>query len=168
MLIIEQIKTYRKGLRVERLHTVPHALSYSNGHHSANVALLAHELCLLNGLSSSSVVLAALMHDIHEGELGDLPAPAKRKSLVLRVEYEILENDFNKIELNSYPDLHPQEADILRIADIAELGMHCKDELAMGNTNCEDVLLNVMNYLQDYRKDYKGVDNILVYLAYRG
>ena len=62
-----KLNVYRKGLTVERLHTVMHIAPYNNGFHSANAALIAYELCQLNReVNSASIIMYMLMHDIAE------------------------------------------------------------------------------------------------------
>jgi len=145
--MVKQIQIYRIGLRVERLHTVPHLLSYSNGHHSANAALIAHEICKEEGISSSSVVLYMLMHDVAEGYTGDVPANVKRDNGDLKFELDRIEDKWVKRNLPDMPDLSHEEKAIAKAADLIELGMHCTDEIFAGNRNVKVVLMNVVNYL---------------------
>ena len=166
---IERIKVYRKGLKVERLHTVAHLTPYNNGSHSANAGLIAHELCILNNMQSSSpaVVLFMLMHDIAEGYVGDMPANVKRDNPDLRKMLSKVEDHWEKVNLPHMPDLHHHERAIVKIADIVELGMYCVEELALGNTNLNHVLVNVINYLGEY-SEYKGVAEFVEYFISRG
>lgn len=141
----------RKGLKVERLHTTPHHQPYNNGFHSANAALIAMHLAVENkftALSTSTVIKYMLMHDVAEGYTGDMPANVKRENVLLSNALAIAEDSW--IERNNIPlpDLAHEEAVICKAADLIELGMFCRDEIAMGNRNMYFVMDNVMEYLE--------------------
>lgn len=157
---LERIRIYRDGLRVERLHTVPHNLHYSNGHHSANAALIGYELASYNDLSSHNIVLYLLMHDIHEGFIGDIPAPAKCHNAAMAGAVARMETMWEKENLPHLPKLCEAEREIIKAADTIELCLHCLDELKCGNKHVIPVIENARDYLEDF-SDIIGVTSIL-------
>jgi len=165
MIDIHRLNTYRKGLRVERLHTVPHLTSYSNGHHSANAALIAYELCLLNSVEDHTpVLLYMLMHDVAEGYTGDIPGNVKAHYPNFDTMLAGIEIDWEEENLPNMPKRTVGQKHICKIADLAELGMYCIDELAIGNINVGFVLKNVIEYLDEYH-NYKGVPTLHTYFV---
>ena len=164
---INRLNVYRRGLKVERLHTVPHIAPYNNGFHSCNAALIAHELCQLADINSASVMRYMLLHDVAEGYVGDTPANVKRDYPDIKHALDIAESEWEARNILDMPDLCIQEKDIAKVADITELGMYCLEELALGNTNLIKVLVNVVNYLEEY-KNIKGVSHIFNHFVSRG
>lgn len=164
--MLKQIKLVRKGLSVERLHTLPHITPYNNGFHSANVAYIALELCTANGINPANCVIAGLMHDVHESYIGDTPANVKVDNPELKTLMTSIESKWESDNGLDLPDLSDVEKSILKIADLVELGMYCLDELKMGNSNMKFVIRNVILYLGDYvRLNIKGSIELYDYLA---
>ncbi len=160
-MLIERLNLYRKGLKVERLHTMPHIIPYNNGFHSANAALIAHELCELNNIDSASVVMYMLLHDVAEGYTGDVPANVKMDYPNIKHALNEAEKDWEERNIPHLPDLSHQERKIARAADLLELGMHCLDELAIGNQDMQFVLKNVIQYSDQYREDIVGFSKLV-------
>lgn len=157
---INRLHIWRKGLKVERMHTVPHITPYNNGFHSCNAALIAHELCLLNGLNSASVIRYMVLHDIAEEYVGDTPANVKRDFPNIKIALDEAEKHWEEKYIPDMPDLHRQEKDIAKVADLAELGMYCLEELHLGNKNVLFTLKNVIDYLKEYQ-DIKGTTDFI-------
>ena len=148
---ITEIKTCRKGLHVERLHTIPHHLGYNNGFHSCNAALIADVLCRINGIRNSQPsVMYMLLHDVAEGYVGDIPANVKIDNPGLKEHLRGIEEIWEATHLSNMPDLSREEQEICRCSDLIELGMFCIDELEMGNLKVEPVLINVISYLTNF------------------
>ena len=166
---LNRVKVYRKGLNVERLHTITHLTPYSNGSHSANAALLADELCAENKLYSSSAACMRymLLHDIAEGYIGDIPAYVKRENPEVAKALQVAEKNWEKRHLPNMPGLSRTEQEICKVSDLAELGMYCIDELNLGNNNMLPVLEKVVRYMQDYHH-IKGCDQLIKYFTTRG
>ncbi len=166
-MIIDKLHVYRKGLKVERMHTIQHITPYNNGFHSCNAALIAHELCVLNGLNSASTILYMLLHDVAEGYVGDSPANVKRDYPDIKCALDRAESDWEQKYIPDMPDLHIQEKNIAKIADLSELGMYCLEELWIGNRNVTEILVRVVEYLHDY-KDVKGTEDFIEHFVSRG
>jgi len=159
--MIKNIGIYRDGFRIERLHTIPHSIPYSNGHHSANAAMIGYELCKKNNYRTENVVLALLVHDIHEQHTGDIPAPTKRYSDKLKTELTRMEQDWESDNNIPNPPLSAVEIDIVKASDTIELGLHCLDELQMGNRMLLSCLKNVIAYLEPYIDRLYGIKSII-------
>jgi 5'-deoxynucleotidase YfbR-like HD superfamily hydrolase len=161
---IDRLNVFRKGLKVERLHTVTHIAPYNNGFHSANAALIANELCYENCVDSKYVIISMLLHDVAEGYTGDIPANVKRDNPKFSKALKDIETTWEKTNIFFSAPYHltPQQKDICKIANIVELGMYSLDELNMGNKNLKFVLKNVVDSLEEFRK-YKGVIPILIH-----
>jgi len=169
---ISKLKTIRKGLNVERLHTVPHIIPYSNGLHSANAALIAHQLCTDNNIDSANVIRYMLLHDVAEGYVGDTPAYVKKEFPAVKGALAAAEKDWERTFLPDIPKLEPNETWIAKASDLLELGFYALDELAMGNSNLKHVLATVVSYANDLFVDTNtevtGVNQILNYFASEG
>ncbi len=155
---IARLTAIRKGLKVERLHTVPHIQPYNNGFHSAGAAIISMELCKLNEMTSGDVIRYMLLHDVSEYRTGDVPADVKVENPELKLALAVAEEDYEKSIDLELPELTDRQHDICRIADLAELGLYCVDEIRMGNTEVYHVLKNVVSYLNTMKfLQYKGV-----------
>ena len=102
-------------------------------HHSANVALL-----LLNilGLQCTSTLLAAAMtHDLAEGVTGDIPAPTKR--LLGNERIADLEKQIEAHYAIPRFTLTEDERRYLKAADFIDACFTCLMQRLMGNTNVD-------------------------------
>lgn len=159
---------YRKGLKVERLHTVSHVTPYNNGFHSCNAALVARELCKINDIEDSGkVILYMLLHDVAEGYTGDVPANVKREFPNVKLAMDEAELAWEEDHIDDMPLLTDVEMQIAKAADTIELGMYCLEELALGNTNLSLVLANVVNYLYEH-KNIIGIEKVVDHFVTRG
>lgn len=117
-----------------RCHTLPVQRASNLAEHSYGVALLCDHLSS-PGRASAALLRAALHHDLHECETGDVPHPVKRKNAGLSKELKIEEYEFNTFyELTDEESLSDEERRILRIADMLEFLIHCRGEWLKGNT----------------------------------
>lgn len=158
--ITASIAEIRRGLRVERMHTKFHHSSYTNGHHSANAAMIAYYLCLLNSVlneSISKVLLYMLLHDVAESYVGDIPANAKVEHPALKQVLDTIERDWCILHKIPLPELNEGEKIICKCADLIELGYFCIEEINLGNNHVHEVLENVVDYLES-RTHVNGVE----------
>jgi len=165
---ISKLNVYRKGLRVERLHTVYHIAPYNNGFHSANAALIAHELCKYNGMDSASIIRYMLLHDVAEGYVGDIPSNVKKDYPEIKSILDKIEHTWEEVYIPDMPDLHHSEIAIAKASDAIELGMYCIEELKLGNQNVEHVLNNIIRYLHEDSNNVNGVSDFMEYFVCRG
>ena len=129
------------GTEVTRYHTVRTLVQETVGHHSHGVAML----CLfLAPDASANLLKAALVHDLAEHVLGDIPAPSKREfgigEQVNRLEDMLLSQH------NLDPEITKEEARILKLADIAQGALFCIRELSLGNSGIKIVFHRYVSY----------------------
>lgn len=130
------------GANVKRFHTVSTIQQETVGHHSHSVALL----CLIFDPHASQELLSmALLHDLSEQTVGDIPSPAKRQldfaERLENLEYLILHQGFGRV-----PDLTAAETKTLKLADIGSGALFCLQEMRMGNKVIEDVFWRYLEY----------------------
>ncbi len=130
------------GAEVVRYHTVTTLQRETVGHHSHGVACLA---LMIDPEASRSLLLAALFHDLAEHQTGDIPSPAKR-------EYGI-GDQVDKLERRlmleagiMFPELNPEDARTLKLADIAHGALFCLREMSLGNRRMRAVYDRYMSY----------------------
>lgn len=130
------------GAEVVRYHTVTTLQRETVGHHSHGVACLA---LMIDPHASRPLLLAALFHDLAEHQTGDIPSPAKR-------EYGI-GDQVDKLERRLmleagvvFPELSPEDARTLKLADIAHGALFCLREMSLGNRRMRAVYDRYMSY----------------------
>jgi len=164
--MLKEILLYRKGLRVERLHTIPHIQPYSNGHHSANAVLIADELCKVNGMNMEAtykIVIYMAKHDIAEQRFGDMPSDAKAAYPKLSMALKHAEKSWESMYLPDIPKLLGLSKDIAKCADVIELIMYCVEELNMGNRNIIHVIQRCCEMLGVYVGKVVGIEQFIEY-----
>lgn len=121
------IKLYKAGA-VKRWHTKTTIKDQDVAAHSWGVALI----CMKIAPQDHELVRAALLHDMAECESGDIPYPFKRENPDLNT---ILSKHEAKFEKDNGAEvfLRPSQIRALKWADMFELMLWCKRELAMGN-----------------------------------
>ena len=119
---------------------------------------------------SREAILYILYHDVAESELGDLPATTKWNYPKLAEAYKQAEMKYETlIDVPvMFKQLSGEEKNIVKMADMLELVLHCKRQLQMGNELAFEVYMNGVNYLKDNFADcdeYTPVKKILKELA---
>lgn len=123
------------GGRVQRTHTQDHHGRYTNAEHSYNALSL---LLVLHPGPSYDLVKAVLWHDVAEQHVGDMPANAKWSNLALALEYERVEAEFLRDNLNlDMRVLNAEEEAWLHTVDKLEYLLWCNHQLALGNALIE-------------------------------
>jgi 5'-deoxynucleotidase YfbR-like HD superfamily hydrolase len=140
----ELVKKFRAGMAVRRYHTVNLIVGETVGHHSCNVAWL---VTLLTEEPSTALIQAALLHDVAEQWTGDVPATAKWMSSNLHKELNALEDNLHMYHELWKPDLTPEEAAILKQADMLDLCFKMVEELEMGNQYARPILVRGIEWL---------------------
>jgi len=153
MLQLERRMAYiEQGGQVKRCHMISTIHEQTVAAHSFGVAwwcwLLSHE-----NKPSPNLLMAALGHDLPEGETGDIPAPTKRRLGIndLLADWEAQADASAFIPVF---ELTEDEARILKLADCLELLQHCIRERTLGNrTRALAVMfLNVKIYSSEVAK----------------
>ena len=130
------------GAEVRRYHTVATVHEETVGHHSHGVALL----CLqLDPQASRELLYAALVHDLAEQHVGDVPSPAKR-TLGFADKLDELEHTIICDGMGWHPVLSEAEQRTLKLADIVQGALKCAREIELGNTRMRTVYDRYMAY----------------------
>lgn len=133
------------GAEVKRYHTVKTHTQETVGHHSHGVATL----CLLfDPNPSTSLLKAALLHDLTEQFTGDIPSPAKRE-LGIANDIGVLEKRLMQNAGISMPALSNNERRTLKLADIAHGALFCLKEMSMGNVDIKKVYDRYISYAEE-------------------
>lgn len=133
------------GAEVKRYHTVKTHTQETVGHHSHGVATL----CLLfDPNPSTSLLKAALLHDLTEQFTGDIPSPAKRE-LGIANDIGVLEKRLMQNAGISMPALSNNERRTLKLADIAHGALFCLKEMSMGNVDIRKVYDRYISYAEE-------------------
>lgn len=132
MNLAHRLAFLRRGMGVNRYHAYHTQAKDSVGKHSAGVATF---LILMNDVMPRAELLAAaLMHDIPEGEMGDIPSPAKKampeeaRIALAHTEQQMLKD----AELFYW--LTQDEVRQMKLADCLDGLMFCIEERRRGNT----------------------------------
>lgn len=133
------------GTEVTRYHTVTTLVKETVGHHSHGVAMLA---LLLNPLASRQVLMAALFHDLAEHQTGDIPSPAKRQ-FGIGDKVDELEHRLMRAAGIVMPELSPDDARTVKLADLAQGALFCVREISLGNSRMRAVLDRYLAYAQE-------------------
>lgn len=134
----------RLGGRVERCHSIPHQGSYSNAAHSWGVAML---MWYLFPEDFPRLAVHCISHDVPEGWVGDVPAPALRWTKNVRGELAELERMLaDDLGLPYEGDLAPEDHAKLKACDRLELYLWCCEQLALGNVYASEPLAELDHY----------------------
>jgi 5'-deoxynucleotidase YfbR-like HD superfamily hydrolase len=142
-----KILAHRKSNNVLRFHTLPPVKPETVGHHSAGVAILC--IVIAEHKPSVQLLMAALLHDMHEGMTGDIPAMSKWASPKLRAALDDLEEQFTHHYLPFPAILTDYERRVLKQADMLDLCFKAKEEVDIGNREYSVVLNRGVKYLRE-------------------
>jgi 5'-deoxynucleotidase YfbR-like HD superfamily hydrolase len=141
-----QLSFIMDGGNTRRYHTVPTLLPETVAHHSQGVALIAH-LLMSNRDYNPQVIWAALLHDMAEYRVGDVPSPSKREFGIAQ-QLDELESRILRGEGFPLPALSSGDQRILKLADIAQGALFCAQEMSMGNGRMRVVFDRYMSYAE--------------------
>ena len=153
-----------RGGRVQRMHTVPTLQAQNVAAHSFGVAWLCYLLHPTNE-PSTNLLLAALQHDLAEHVTGDIPAPTKRR---LDIRQSVAEMEVGIVRRAGFVDfevsLDEKDSGILKLADTAELCMHCLREMTLGNRSpqLKEMFQNAIAYCRESGEQSNEIVNILI------
>lgn len=143
----------------KRLHTFEIIKEQNTAEHSWGVAAI---ICNVMDNPSANLLKAALFHDCAEKIIGDIPYFTKKDIIGI----DILEREANdSLGLKClYENLTQEELEILKIADLLELGYKCIRERNLGNLNLSEVSVNVFNIVnnildESYKIGYDTEEN---------
>jgi 5'-deoxynucleotidase YfbR-like HD superfamily hydrolase len=147
-MINKRIDLARAAAGVTRFHTARIIHDETVGEHSFNVCNLL--LIMTNGEVSRNLLIAALIHDMGEPAVGDVPSPVKKRMPKdVREELDRLENDA-VLEIHPYaPLLSQAEAAALKLADNLDGLLKCRDELRLGNRGVREIGDRYVSYIHE-------------------
>lgn len=140
---IRRYKQFRASGEVKRFHTVRMLRGQTVGAHSHNVAVIA---MLVEPNCSATLLKAALTHDFHEVETGDIPSTAKWKYQELSITLDMAEKDWEEANGVRWK-LDEHEQAVLRFADLLELLAFSVEDFRMGNHYAIPIVHNVVRVL---------------------
>lgn len=123
-------RLYRAGTDVTRFHTWPTIKPQNLAAHSWGVAMT---IMHIYPAAKKELIRAALVHDLHESEAGDIPYPYKRNDSRVAEAYADQEHEFNTRMGIEY-SLDEYDTAILKWADMFECMLHALNEVEMGNS----------------------------------
>lgn len=133
---------YQAG-SVKRWHTRQTIKEQDLAAHSWGVAMIVNVIWPGN----AELMRAALVHDLHESEAGDIPYPFKKNTPAVFDAYASQEDSFNKKHGIEY-NLGAEFKHALKWADMFELLMWSKREINLGNQNMWQTLGVAMRALE--------------------
>lgn len=152
---IDYIDLIRRGGRVRRFHTVALLHPQNNAEHSYGVAGLC--LAITSGDASAALLKAALHHDVTECLIGDMPRNVKMEYPELGEMMDKAE-DAALVKHGLWVELTDAERKILKEADILDVMFFALDELALGNSAMQVVVMRAFEYLGSH--GWSNVTNI--------
>lgn len=142
----DKLKFIQAGSEVTRYHTVKTLTQETVGHHSHGVAMIC--IMLMGCQVSADLLKAALCHDLAEHQLGDIPSPAKREYGIGDQVNELEDKLLNSVGLSV--QLTPDEARVLKLADIAQGALFCVREMELGNSGMKVVYERYRSYAEGF------------------
>lgn len=136
----EVLQFISEGGSVTRYHTRLGIKVDTDAHHSHGVAMLCsllagkHEETNITQ-ASTTLLMAALTHDLAEQYTGDVSSPAKRVLRIGKYLGEVESAKLAEYDLDYEQHLTSDESVILKLADCFDGMMYCCRELALGNRN---------------------------------
>lgn len=120
------------GAHVKRYHTVDTITTDTVGRHSHGVAMMVYRL--MEGEPSVGLLMAALVHDLGEQAIGDIPSPTKRALGAAMSAIDAMEDEALREQSLDFL-LSDQERAVLKVADCADGMLFCIRERRLGNKN---------------------------------
>lgn len=148
-----------RGGNVARFHTHRTLSTDFVGHHSYNVAcIILHQ----RPEARVELITAALLHDVAEHKMGDMPAPAKRAlpayasrpipgdgPATFREVFAHMEDAHTRDAGLPTPDLTAEEQWVLKFADSCDGMRFCVQERRMGNVGIAECYENFRDYVAE-------------------
>ena len=136
-----------------------------HSYHTTVIALfIAEEIAtrVPEVFSIAEVVRQALLHDVEEAILSDIPHPVKKHIDMGEALPTLFDEHFwdapGWLETAVLtPHGGTLEARVVKLADYLELAMHCKDEERMGNHNLDPIKETAIKLAKELNEDVKSV-----------
>lgn len=149
MTKLQRLLRARDSACVTRFHTARVVHDETVAEHSFNVVNLI--LIMTDGKATKELLLAALVHDMGEPQVGDIPSPVKRA-----LPPEVGEA-MERLEWQAIKEIHPYlqsgltkgDERTLSLADKLDGLMKCRDELRLGNKGIREIGDRYIQYIQE-------------------
>jgi 5'-deoxynucleotidase len=138
---------------VVRWHTHGRSLSQSVAEHSWGVAAI---VLLLKPDASAALLRAAILHDVHEVVLGDIPSPLKRRFRgILGMIEETVQQEFLAEHGLEYPELTADEQRTLKHADKMEAMLFVlrREAPGLSEEKGKKVFANLMAEIEEFKNE---------------
>ena len=134
-----------KAARVRRWHTME-GIEQNLAEHSWGVAMI-----VLACGGSKEAIEVALTHDLHEKELGDIPAMFKKNyPQIGAIEEEVADNWSDFHDYKYIGNLSDREAYLVQWADMIEAYIFSwKEWMRRGNLEMQEVFFRITEYMKD-------------------
>jgi 5'-deoxynucleotidase YfbR-like HD superfamily hydrolase len=131
MTFLTRYLQLRRSGAVRRWHTVPHAPRQTVAEHSFHTALLA--VALWGEDTSSKLLRWCLTHDLAEGLVADVPAPARWADPALGAAVRRMEQVVEAhLDLTRYMDLDPEDTARAKLLDALEVLFFAAEQVRAG------------------------------------
>lgn len=141
--LYDRILAVRAGGNVRRFHIEPTLGEQTNATHQWHAALL---LLALHPHPSPALLRAVLVHDVHEGVLGDVPAPCKRGYPSINAALVTAQQDVDR-QLSLTEELTRDEQDWLHTVDYLEAAFFALEQRQLGNVCFERIFDACITYI---------------------
>ena len=149
--MLEQLRKIRDAGSITRFHTARVIKEETVAQHSYGVATIV--LTLTRGTASRDLIIAALLHDLGEAAIGDIPSPVKAslpqetQDAMEKMETDAIMDMFPRLAEDM--SLEPEDVHTLHVADRMDGLMKCIEELQMGNRHIVPIGMRYCQYLLD-------------------
>jgi HD containing hydrolase-like enzyme len=132
----------KTGYFVTRWHTMPNSRPQNLASHLWGVAMLISRTYDGPPDLFRALMRAALEHDLAEGQIGDMPRPARTD------QHRGIEVSVARTMGIMHEDMLPVRiAHWLEWADLIEAGLHAQREVMVGNQNFTETLLKISDHI---------------------
>jgi 5'-deoxynucleotidase YfbR-like HD superfamily hydrolase len=145
----ERIVAARLGMNVRRFHTMQVLGSGDTvGHHSCGVALL---IAILHPDPTARLLKAALMHDLSEYKIGDMPSQTKWSNPLVADHLASMEHAYDlQYQFNQKLDTDDQRW--LRAVDLLDLMLYALEQVQLGNKTFHLVMERCIERVKGYEE----------------
>ena len=150
----DQLLFIRKGMEVQRFHSLLTVQIETVGHHSCGVAWMAW--CLTGGVCSAALLMSALAHDLPEQHTGDIPSPTKKR-MNLESAFHLIDEKYLR-DIGMEFHLSDAEKRILKMADVLDGALFCVRERSLGNAEIKSVYNKFIQYLKTHNPVYREAE----------
>jgi len=149
------ITNMMNGSAVKRFHTIPTINEETVGQHSFGVAMVV--LAITEQKASTTLLRAALFHDMAEGITGDTPFTSKAAFPMVKYALAAVEEDWEK-QNGFHIELDERDRNTLKWADMIQLLLYCKMQRDLGNRNMDRVFTNGITFLATLKPEGKSTE----------